>query len=80
MYYSRRKFVLRNLIAQTVFRIVSAVTIMKTIRGIEWDIYNVILNFKRLKGIPNVAVLVRPIVHKNLGKYIFLLYPTKTCC
>ena len=36
--YSRRKFVLRNVIVQTVFRIVSAVKILKTISGIEWDI------------------------------------------
>ena len=32
------KFVVRNVIVQTVFRIVSAVTILKTISGIEWDI------------------------------------------
>ena len=32
-----QKFVVRNVIAQTVFRIVSAVTILKTISGLEWD-------------------------------------------
>ena len=31
-------FVVRNVIVQTVFTIVSAVTILKTISGIEWDI------------------------------------------
>ena len=36
--YSRRKFVVRNVIVQTVFRIVSDVTILKAISGIEWDI------------------------------------------
>ena len=36
--YYRRKFVVRNVIVQKVFRIVSAVTILETISGIELDI------------------------------------------
>ena len=52
--------VLRNVAVQTVFRIVLAATIKKIICGIEWDILIVI--FKRLVGIPNVALLVPPMV------------------
>ena len=48
--YSRRKFVVRNVIVQMVFRIVSAVTILGYLRYI--------MIFKYLGGIPNVAALV----------------------
>ena len=57
----------RNVAVQTVFRIVSAGTISKTICGIEWDI------FIRSAGIPNVALLVQPTVHimkQQHGNYI----------
>ena len=47
--------VLINVTVQTIFRFVSDVTIPKTICRIEWDI--LIVMFKRLAAIPNVALL-----------------------
>ena len=46
-----------------VFRIVSAATIPKTICGIEWDILHVVYN--RLAGIPNVALLLPPMIQTS---------------
>ena len=58
--YSVLKIVFRNVAVQTIFRIVSAVPILKTIRGIESDI--LLYLFNHLARIPDVALLVPPMV------------------
>ena len=55
---------LTNVTVQTVYRIVSYVTIQKTICIIEWEY---IVTFNRLARIPNVALLVRPMVHHDVN-------------
>ena len=61
------KMVFRNVAVQTGFRIVSAVPILKTICGIELDI---LLTFNRCAGIPNVDLLVPPMVLVEYIQYL----------
>ena len=61
------KMVLRKVAVQTVLRIVSAVPILKTICGIEFYILS---TFNRCAGIPNVDLLVPPMVLVQYIQYL----------